>query len=1020
MHHPIIPFLTAIFLAATVIADDAVSPKAQSDALVKEAQAAVKENRLDDAFNAFEKAWSVEGLTPGAMEKVMGSARWAFTFTTRDPAMGHKVCDTILAHPKATPGSRYEAMNWKAKTAREGKKFAEAREWQGKIRDLPDRKPDSLASSFVFDAETFVEEGGTDAVKNAVETYGKAFAVPELPRGTLDSIRLKAIKTLAGKADVAERVDAARKISDKVLADKETGAKTRYETLMQRANWAKTAKDEKALYAEAMAAAKVPGEFDRRGAYYLLAGYELGKGTVSRHEEPEHVEKYLKLMDQAYEAGVKEMGLPPEQAAHTYLKVALMWAWHMGRPARDVTKARAAFDKAVACGATEKSGYAHDSFNGVKSRIEDLERRYAQFEKFPNRNWRNEDGKLFEEIDKTLSAGKTVHAKDFGWNKDDATEALQKAVDSDASVIIVDKMPTPWEIEGVIIPSCKKVVLRKGVVLEAKKGGLLKSHAFVRICGTNVVFVGEGDNEIRMRKSDYMNDKKTYPSFDDNRHGLGFGGIKGYKGPKGNILVRNVKISSSGGDGVCITGSRRIWLDHVELYDHLRQALTLGTGSDIVYLTNCKFNNTWGGEPMSGIDIENWTENCSICEIYCEDCEFADNRIFGLCFATSTYSPLTTFFKNCEFRNNGSTSLNILNRPGVPTPNKEIFENCRFLQARCVPPIRYGRTLIGNMHFKDCLIQEIPGGDSFGTASPITVQLDANMSDYFVGKNVFENLKVIGYEDAPLLSLTGRNGGTEYIPDGAFEGVVDFNGKKIDLAQYIKERDYDKPAPEYKAEPLDLTKLTPPPLNSAVDAYLPGPYGGSVELLYWAKAGRRIKLAFFTRVTGWTHWQKGRAISVVKPDGAKEVICGLDYTNDYTTTWYEIPSDGFYRFRAPGNGYWIPQDDQTWGYSYRTYAGDGFLQFSRLSFPFTGFFEVPKGVKEVTIQTQGGQYFEMVDANNKTMAKSGPSSELKTWKCKVEAPGVWRFRILRGHVRFFPPLNGIVADCPENLPRMAQ
>ncbi len=140
----------------------------------------------------------------------------------------------------------------------------------------------------------------------------------------------------------------------------------------------------------------------------------------------------------------------------------------------------------------------------------------------------------------------------------------------------------------------------------------------------------------------------------------------------------------------------------------------------------------------------------------------------------------------------------------------------------------------------------------------------------------------------------------------------------------------------------NFSKLTPPPLNSAVDAYIPGPYGGSIELIYWAKAGRRIKLGFFTRIDGWTHWSTGRAISVIKPDGAKEEVCGLDYTNDYTTAWYEVPTEGFYRFRAPGNGFWITQDDQTWGYSYRTYASDGFLGFSRLSFPFTGFFEVPR------------------------------------------------------------------------------
>ena len=159
-------------------------------------------------------------------------------------------------------------------------------------------------------------------------------------------------------------------------------------------------------------------------------------------------------------------------------------------------------------------------------------------------------------------------------------------------------------------------------------------------------------------------------------------------------------------------------------------------------------------------------------------------------------------------------------------------------------------------------------------------------------------------------------------------------------------------------------------------------------------------------------------MSVVKPAGTTETLCPLDSTNDYTTIWYEVPADGFYRFRARGGGFWIPQDDKVWGYSYHSCAGNGFADMSRNT--FTGFFEVPGGVDEVIVQTQGGEGFELVDADNKIVAQNGPSTELRTWKCKVEAPGIWRFRLLHGRIRFFPPLNGVFADCPENLPRMAK
>lgn len=274
----------------------------------------------------------------------------------------------------------------------------------------------------------------------------------------------------------------------------------------------------------------------------------------------------------------------------------------------------------------------------------------------------------------------------------------------------------------------------------------------------------------------------------------------------------------------------------LEICDAMRQALTLGTGSDVIYLTNCKFNDTWGMEPMSGIDIENWTENCSIAEIYCEGCEFANNRIYGLVLATSTYTPMTMHFKDCVFRDNGVASLSILNRPGVPTVTREIFEN----------------------------------------------------------------LKIEGFEGVELLTMVPRANGTEYINPDLFEGVIDFNGKKIDIRKYIIGRGLNKIPPTYRATELDFGRLNPSSLDTAVDAYIPAPFGTGTQLIYWAKKNRVIKLGYFARITGWTKWHKGRAITVQKADGSKEIVAGLDYTND-----------------------------------------------------FTGFFEVPKSVDEVTIQTRG-------------------------------------------------------------------
>jgi hypothetical protein len=67
---------------------------------------------------------------------------------------------------------------------------------------------------------------------------------------------------------------------------------------------------------------------------------------------------------------------------------------------------------------------------------------------------------------------KPVKASSFGWDKDDATKCLQKALDSNAKVILIDKMKGPWHITGVVMRSGKTVILDDGVVIT----GTIKSR----------------------------------------------------------------------------------------------------------------------------------------------------------------------------------------------------------------------------------------------------------------------------------------------------------------------------------------------------------------------------------------------------------------------------------------------------------------------------------------------------------------------------------------------------------------
>ena len=958
-----------------------------------------EEDAPGKAFADFEKAWGTPGLSQSSKDRAYGECNWFFAVTHGNPACKEKLKLAVLADEGASLGQWIEARWFLFNARKQGKDFPAARKQLDEMFALKDimTRTNTVAEIWAASAALRLDEGGDDAAAKALAEYEKAFRVKGLSLEKLEKLRLDAVKTLRDKKAPAE----AEKIADAILADPATSPKTRYTTFFERAK-SFARKDEEKMYANARQAMAVPGEFDRRGVYTWLAGYEWERGPWKADQDPQMFQKYVRWIDEAVKACPK-MGIKPEEAAKLYQDVAWKIMFHAGRPWRDTKLARSYYEKAIKLGAPEKKN--------VIERIETMERLEAGLKDFPNREWRKTIDPMYASREAALEKGRHVHAKDFGWNKDDVTKSLQAALDSDASVVILDDMGSPWETESLHIPSNKKLLLRKGVVVEAKKGAFIKDAPLVSLKGsTNVFIVGEGDNVLRMRKSDYTSNKELYPKFSDDRHGIVLNGSH-------FICLRNLMVASTGGDGLCMTGSSSdLRADHVVFEDNYRQGVTLGAGAEKVYFTNCEFNHTWGAEPMAGIDFEPWTEHYHINDVYIEDCKFIGNRIYGIVIANSSYTPFTFFIRNCVFEGNMTSSLTVLNRPGVPTLTKLILEDCQFLQPRCTHPISFTRTIIGNMTFKNCLIRETAGGESPGTVNPISVSLQEGMDSYFVGKTVFDNLRVEGYKGVDVFGFHDQSGGKTAMPLGAFSGMIDFNGEKIDLAKNIADRKLNVKPPAFQKAEIDLAKLAPPPLDAPVDATVPSPHGTDIGLLYYAKKGRDLHFGFFNRITTWTQYSKDRRIRILRPDEKLDYTDNMSYTNDFTSFTYKAPMDGFYRIHVGGTGFWAPGDDGIGGYAYYPMSDSGFFRVWRGT--FTGFFEVPKGLKEIIIQTNGAEVFEVADADGAVVVSADNSGGLKTWTIPVSKAGIWRFHLATGSVRFFAPLTGIIADCPANLPRL--
>ena len=74
-------------------------------------------------------------------------------------------------------------------------------------------------------------------------------------------------------------------------------------------------------------------------------------------------------------------------------------------------------------------------------------------EKFPMSEAEIGFGKTLADFD--VKDVKSVRAKDFGFNPSNATAAMQKAIDSDATTVVIDAMPMPWYVD---IGCCETII----------------------------------------------------------------------------------------------------------------------------------------------------------------------------------------------------------------------------------------------------------------------------------------------------------------------------------------------------------------------------------------------------------------------------------------------------------------------------------------------------------------------------------------------------------------------------------
>ena len=642
---------------------------------------------------------------------------------------------------------------------------------------------------------------------------------------------------------------------------------------------------------------------------------------------------------------------------------------------------------------------------------------------------------------------KTVFAQDFGFNPSNATAAIQKAIDSGATTVVIGAMPTPWYVDSLSPRSNQRILIRKGakVMMDRTTPKKQRRPLFLIRQVKNVIVEGEGAESFvggyasyeerkanckRYGKSAFMLDRTT------------------------NVVIRSLRVADSEEDGVFFGGDLRCpsvdtWLENLDLDSHYRQACSICC-ADGVFCTNVMFRNTRGNEPSAGIDVEPADPCSPNTRMYLFDCSFENNNGGGILFATCSVHPITFYAKGCRFGPHPSAVIGIPARGEAYFPKKIkadvriVFEDCDIESYSNVPPIRYATAPLFDCAFRRVRIRDngkMSGGKVRAPVSPVVFCLDRDYGPedvpaHMVGVSSFEDVTIEGWKGNPVLAFADELGKVSVRK--AFRGTVDFNGQKVDLASFehvapdLHEPRLVRVSVRDLAEPASYPSHPPAPSNCSI-SWNGAWYQELPAYTYFFHAERGSKVSFAVtypeRIVyeNMTEKLAGKHLGIETPRGwhdAGEMKPGENKVA------FVAPETGWYSFRPPcqdGEGNRVPVTDvQGAAFAWQSDTlGDSLAKFvlKDETKDYRGYFEVPPNVECRLRVTWGG--LELYDADGEPVGKCEAGKYVGRhtfrFRAKGDKPEVWSFRTPPGRgtrvLKFYAPLNGIWADSPELLPR---
>jgi len=388
---------------------------------------------------------------------------------------------------------------------------------------------------------------------------------------------------------------------------------------------------------------------------------------------------------------------------------------------------------------------------------------------------------------------KTANASWWGFDKTDATECLQNAINSGAAKVIVDNTGSDWIINKPIkLAANQTIVFADGVVVQAKEDCFhgKNDSLFVASGLSNIEMIGEGKAVLRMRKEDYQ-DATRYTKAEW-RMGISLHDVT-------NFTMRNLTVANTGGDGLYVGATangacKNILVEDCIFDSNNRQGISV-ISVDGFMVRNSQFINTDGTNPQAGIDFEPNHPGQQLTNCVMENCLFADNTgggvdIYAVHLDGNT-PPISIIIKDSVIRGNSVGLASTTTRSAEsPLRGKVLFDNVIFDHQK----IRINNPLLLGVQFtfKDCTL-DFRGDHSplTGESAPILLSTDSSIPKPIVGGVSFDNTTVLKRNASMPLGLSTRKGGFGYDPyissqiDGSLFTETDGRKTPVDLKAYL-------------------------------------------------------------------------------------------------------------------------------------------------------------------------------------------------------------------------------------------